>query len=359
MIIKQPLSETFGDSLISVLSSCGSGSEFGFIVAYVKMSGIRRLLPILNDFKEKGTIKAIVGIDQKNTSYEALVLLNDLCDELYIFHSNNPAITFHIKAYCVTCDDFRWVAVGSNNLTAGGLYDNYECCMTSDDSDSFSKLFSELSDPANPRLKKADSDFIELLYKNGYVKKEQELRMRILEEKIVMGGEFLFDSLKEVPISESGSSSIETTNDMQFLIRYIPKAGDRTQQVHFTLKLCSEYFNKNPDEQLKIQQVYSIYKTGPIEHRKIVYSEKNKNVKIEVSGAKGLHNNYSTSFRPILIFKKVANDFFEYTILNEGSPQYFALKQHLDMLDWHEKSLQYDVVDSKVLYELWPNCPLL
>lgn len=65
------------------------------MVAYAKTSGVNRLLPYMRQFKENGgTIKAVVGIDQGNTSYEALISLLSVCNELYIylgrFHADIP-----------------------------------------------------------------------------------------------------------------------------------------------------------------------------------------------------------------------------------------------------------------------------
>ena len=52
-------------------------------------------------FKENGgTIKAVVGIDQGNTSYEALISLLSVCNELYIYHSEDFMRTF----YCIWTD---------------------------------------------------------------------------------------------------------------------------------------------------------------------------------------------------------------------------------------------------------------
>ena len=59
--------------------------------------------PALEDFKARGgRISGFIGIDLDGTSYEALLNLYHLCDELYIIHSENLSTTFHSKMYILT-----------------------------------------------------------------------------------------------------------------------------------------------------------------------------------------------------------------------------------------------------------------
>jgi len=83
MIVNQPFRNTLGFKIIYELQSAIYNS-FRFIVAYAKTSGIHRLLPYMQQFKATGgRIYGVVGVDQKNTSYEALISLYNVCDELY------------------------------------------------------------------------------------------------------------------------------------------------------------------------------------------------------------------------------------------------------------------------------------
>ena len=126
-IFNQPHSRLFGEKLQEILLS-GNFDTFYIIVAYVKESGVIRLKPFVEKFKSVGGIvKAVVGIDQKLTSIQGLALLMPLCDEIYVYHSENPMQTFHPKAYAFLKEGKKAIVlIGSNNLTAGGLYTNYE-----------------------------------------------------------------------------------------------------------------------------------------------------------------------------------------------------------------------------------------
>ena len=51
-----------------------------------------------------------------------------LCDNLYVIHSENVSTTYHSKVYLLEKSNKAWCAVGSNNLTGGGLWTNFESC---------------------------------------------------------------------------------------------------------------------------------------------------------------------------------------------------------------------------------------
>ena len=129
-LVNQPDKQSLGFKLIENLENEGF-TNFRFIVAYAKTSGISTLQPSMKKFRDAGgTIKGIVGIDQSNTSYEALVALLSSCDELYIYHADDFTRTFHVKAYFLESDESKWLSIGSNNFTAGGLFNNYEASLT-------------------------------------------------------------------------------------------------------------------------------------------------------------------------------------------------------------------------------------
>ena len=75
---------------------------------------------------KKKRVRIIVGIDQQNTTYDALKQLSKISDNLFVFHSESIAQTFHVKCYWLSGVSDCWYAIGSNNLTAGGLFSNYE-----------------------------------------------------------------------------------------------------------------------------------------------------------------------------------------------------------------------------------------
>ena len=187
MIIHQPFHQNLGDQIIQNLQA-ETYFNFHFIVAYAKTSGVNPLLPSMREFKNAGGhIFGVVGIDQYNTSYEALTSLCDVCDELYIYHSMDPNKTFHVKSYIFSNDSDVWAAIGSHNFTAGGFYNNYEACLinVSDDPEFRStvfQLYQSYSDPLSPCCILSDQELIELLLREEYIKREHSLiEQRITE----------------------------------------------------------------------------------------------------------------------------------------------------------------------------------
>ena len=126
-LIDQPFDGQLGTILKEKLSE-DKYKHFVIISAFSKNSGVLRMKESLKNFRDKnGTIEAFVGLDAHGTSYEALVNLFSLVDSLYIIHDSNPSITFHSKIYYLTdLQHSDWIAVGSNNLTGGGLWANHE-----------------------------------------------------------------------------------------------------------------------------------------------------------------------------------------------------------------------------------------
>lgn len=126
-VINQPLNGNLGDYLISCLGDADFDIA-NIIVAFAKNSGVLRLKPALEQFKARGAeINIFVGIDLDGTSYEALISLSKLADKLYVVHTESDQ-TFHSKVYNFKKKDRSIVVVGSNNLTAGGLWTNLESC---------------------------------------------------------------------------------------------------------------------------------------------------------------------------------------------------------------------------------------
>lgn len=116
-IINQPFQGQLGDLLISELKN--DYTNFTIFSAFAKNSGVLRLKESIENFKTNGGyVKAFIGIDLDGTSYEALLNLYSLCNELYVIHSENFSTTYHSKIYLMENSSAAWCAIGSNNLTA-------------------------------------------------------------------------------------------------------------------------------------------------------------------------------------------------------------------------------------------------
>lgn len=128
-ILNQPFDGQLGNILIEKMSE--NYSKLIIFSAFAKNSGVLRLKPTIEQFKQNGGhVEAFIGVDAHGTSYEALLNLFELCDELYIIHSESSTTTFHSKVYMlINNENCVWMSVGSNNLTGGGLWSNFESAV--------------------------------------------------------------------------------------------------------------------------------------------------------------------------------------------------------------------------------------
>lgn len=183
-LVIQPYNDKLGKMLIDDLNS-GKYKNFAFSVAYAKISGVDAMYDSISAFRAAGgTVYATIGIDQKNTSFEALCAVLDLTEELFVFHNSNLSSTFHPKVYLLAGEKHGKVYVGSNNLTGGGLYSNYEIVSCEDfdltapeQAEDFANMVRTLGvfRQEGPCCKKATESLIKQLYDSHLVCTEREI----------------------------------------------------------------------------------------------------------------------------------------------------------------------------------------
>jgi HKD family nuclease len=108
-------------------------NEAWLAVAWAKRSGLTRLETRIRALRRRRKrIRALVGIDQHGATEEGLRLALDLFSEVRVYHDSSPTRTFHPKFYVIEGNARARVVAGSGNLTAGGLYENYEVALAVD-----------------------------------------------------------------------------------------------------------------------------------------------------------------------------------------------------------------------------------
>lgn len=196
-IIVQPYSHKLGELLSDDLNS-GKYNTFFFSVAYAKLSGIDALYDSIVSFQESGgAVYATIGIDQKNTSYEALRATLGFSENLFVFHNRKLSSTFHPKVYILSGESYAKVYVGSNNLTDGGLYSNYEVATCEEfdltdakEAETFANVRQslEMFQQESPCCKKASDELLQELYDGHLVYSEPEIHVvsrtpRVVKER--------------------------------------------------------------------------------------------------------------------------------------------------------------------------------
>ncbi|GHB48239.1 hypothetical protein GCM10010347_17570 [Streptomyces cirratus] len=136
-------------------------------------------------FRDRGNkITAVVGISEGGATRQGLHLVHKLCDASHVFHETGR--TFHPKIYFFTGPDDWSVFIGSNNLTAGGVFWNYEAAVeisgsfgSPDDvalAGQFTGLFDELLRDSEV-CKPLDDALIKLLIESPVYRIGDEIRM--------------------------------------------------------------------------------------------------------------------------------------------------------------------------------------
>ena len=185
IMLNQPFNGQLGEILKDKMA--GPYNKLTILSAFAKNSGVLRLKPTLEQFKSAGGyIEAFIGVDAHGTSYEAVLNLFELCNELYIVHSERSSTTFHSKVYMLSNDIPEiWIAVGSNNLTGGGLWTNFESATyfdvtqeTENCVNALENLITQYKDPAYDcsKLITTKEDIDELLA-DDYLRSEMSIQM--------------------------------------------------------------------------------------------------------------------------------------------------------------------------------------
>lgn len=130
MVTQPDTGESVGEILAAALYD-PRWTEFLAAVAFAKRSGVGHIESALKAFAARASATVAVGIDSRGTSIEGLEALRSALGprgELLVFHNSarNPHPSFHPKVYLFSSDSEALLIVGSNNLTYGGLFANYE-----------------------------------------------------------------------------------------------------------------------------------------------------------------------------------------------------------------------------------------
>lgn len=166
----------------------GHGSVYSkvvFVSAFVALRTILRLRErLLAQMGAGATLRFTIGIDLGGTSREVLEELLRWNCEAWVFHNAIPRSTFHPKVYLFEGPANATLFVGSNNLTDGGFYTNYEAASRVDfafpeDAASYSQVLVPLApflEPQGGTSKKIDRALIDVLVARGQLPSEAEAR---------------------------------------------------------------------------------------------------------------------------------------------------------------------------------------
>jgi len=155
------------------------------VSAFVSLRTILRLRErLLVQIENGALLRLTVGVDLGGTSREVLDELLRWNCEIFVFHNTIPRATFHPKVYLFESATTATLFVGSNNLTDGGFYTNYEVTTRYDfglpvDAADYERILHPLVpflEPQGPTVQRLNAQLIETLVARGDLPSEAQVR---------------------------------------------------------------------------------------------------------------------------------------------------------------------------------------
>ena len=182
--IAQPDTQ-LGNVLSNMLDADPPASSIIFVSAFVSVQTIMRVKRQVLGLKGSGSdIRFVLGIDLGGTSREVLAELLEWDIDVRIIKHRIPRHTFHPKLYFFQWTDRATVITGSNNMTEGGFFGNYEgaVCITyslPEETEAFDTARSQLDrflQPNGPTVYRLTKEFLAELIDRGDIPAEAEAR---------------------------------------------------------------------------------------------------------------------------------------------------------------------------------------
>jgi hypothetical protein len=155
------------------------------VSAFANRKAVQHLASYIVQAKSRGAeINIIVGVDLQSTTAEALREIISLGVDAKVFHSNLAWNTFHPKIYFFEAKEKAELLIGSNNLTEGGLFTNYEAATRTtyyfpeDENEYISakKSLERYLNPSGVIVQPLTEELIETLIARGEVPTEKQAR---------------------------------------------------------------------------------------------------------------------------------------------------------------------------------------
>lgn len=157
-LVAQPFADmdSLHEEIVDILAD-NATDRFLVVTAWAKRSGLSRIAADLMAFRGRGgRASMIVGVDEGGATRQGLHLALDLFDRVHVLNDMSGR-TFHPKLYLGAGRHALRGYVGSGNLTAGGLYANYELGLS---------LVLADGDPDYRELRQGLSRYVARLYRD-------------------------------------------------------------------------------------------------------------------------------------------------------------------------------------------------
>ena len=305
-----------------------------------------------------GVVDLLVGLDAI-TNRRALERLQQL-EGLHNFFRprvfwNEVAALFHPKISDFTyADGSHRLIVGSGNLTPGGLMNNIEGYTVISANhgehidlsalDEFLQRHTHAIRPIDDEvLERADQNLIRRINRGP-----QAGRLTLTPPRRARR------PVRLVPGGDEGRAAVVD----RILIAQVPAAGARWSQAHFNGDVVQQYFRIADFETQRayLTQVRQDGTRSDVEVRQCVYSQANRNHRIEFGAATGLQ--YPAG-RPVLVLRERQLRVFDYMLLLPNSEGYAEVMGLSNALPSIGRGVRRGITDANALENAWGECPLL
>ena len=342
----------------AVIGAVRGATSFDGIFAFASRAGVDSLFgdPEIRSFLNGSTMSLLIGLDAI-TNRETLQRLRELEVEhadlqVRVFRNPTNAL-FHPKiARFEYADGSRSMIVGSGNLTPGGLRQNFEAFSViragpseTMDSSSWDRFLADHADHLRP----IDQDALDRAARNVARRPRRDIEPASGVSAPIQSADG--DSASEVEVVLGDTS--------RFLVARVPKAGNRWHQVHFNVPVIDQFFRVRPNT---AQRVYlrEYKQDGTLGHEgwhRCVYSDANKNLKIEIASHQG--EAYPDAGPPIAVYRELHARSFAYMLLMPGDPGYDAMFELTETGTTVGPGARRVITDRDDIRNAWPTSPLI
>lgn len=325
--------------------------------AFASHGGVDKLIAddaVVSFFKRGGEASLIIGIDAV-TNRAALEKLTHYavkhpCFSPSVFWTPANGL-FHPKlSHFRHADGRETLIVGSGNLTPGGLSSNFEA---------YTVIASEPGEALD--LSSFDAfvarhaGIILPIDEKALERAALNIIQRVKGKAKVVPAEAL-DDMVPGPDVLPGTVNAQT---QRVLVAQIPKAGGRWTQAHFNADIVQQFFRitDRAVQRVFLTYVNSVGARGEEHPRRCVFSQSNKNYKIEIETDGQV--DYPAEGRPIAVFAERNVRIFDYLLLMPGAPGYAQMLHLTETLPQVGKGTARVLTDTDSLRQVWPTCPLI
>lgn len=343
----------------AILKAVGDAVGWRALYAFASRDGVDQLIEdqVVQDYMDAGgEIDIVVGIDAV-TNRPTLERLSEMEHRNQRFRPkvfwNGSSGLFHPKISEFTYrDGGRTLIVGSGNLTPGGLMNNFEG-YTIVSSDGAEKLDVSALDEFLARhageIRSIDDEALERAAHN-LVQPVGNARRA--------GGHTVPPRRRRA--SRANRRESETVSGFdRVLVARVPAAGGRWAQVHLNADVVRDYFRVTDQttQRLYLTQVTANGDRSDVEVRPCVFSETNRNHKVEIRAASG--QEYPENGRPLLVFRERQLRTFDYMLVMPEEDGYGPLMELTERQPSIGRGFRRVITDMNTLAEYWPDCALL